>query len=465
MSQDPGICGTCHEEKVRAKHQQPRIDWEEVTASTSGSLGGKAKLMKNFVYPYEYEDNSHCVDINCADGRANISDECSRINEDLGHAAQTGDWTGVDKEDLERLEQLSEHATDVVDVADIDWLDNDKAREWQEIQDGIDEFEQNTGKAIDRTAEVDSTPDATIHGKEKIPECRSTLDNLGGLRHSIYVQEVVVDNTNRITQRQVEQEVIVDEEPAIGENDENEQQERDETDQTPDEESTKALKERIKKLEQENEDLEAENEDLTGTLADRDETIEDLKAENKELIDDKSDLVDEKREVVDENHELSKDIMELQQKLQQLQATTRQHGPEHENDAAANAPSERAEAGTGAASPGATGGSEGKAGASGSSPRDPATEASPENNQAGASANGDTESLSKGQRWVRNPDAEKPDPIPEQYEQLFGEPLSEEARNGGTETTGPAHEDERDGRDGGTDQERDDDAPAGGPNF
>jgi cell division protein FtsB len=503
MSEDPGVCRSCHEAKVRAKHKQPRINWEEVTASTSGSLGGKLGLIKNFAYPHEYEDDSYCANINCTDdrenipdedredGQENISDEIDKVNKGLKHAAQIGDWTGVNKEDLERLEQLSEHATEVADVVDIDWLDNEKTKSWGKIQDRIDEFEQNTGEAIDRTAEVDHASDAKVHGEEKIPECRSTLENLDGLRHSIYVQEVVVDNINRIAERETEQAVVVDEGPAISENEEDEQEEHDETDQTPDEESTETLKERIEKLETENEDLteenedlktenkdlEAENENLTRKLSDRDETVEDLKeknedleTENNELLDEKRDLIDEirtvtdeKRELVDENHGLTKDIMELQQELQQLQANTQQQTPERESDATATT-SERASAGNGAANPGANGGHGSEADASESSPSDLSTEAPPENNQAGASANGDSESLSKAQRWVRNPDAEKPEPIPEQYEQLFGEPLPEEARNGGTENTGPSHEDERDGRDN-TDQERDDDTPAGGPTF
>jgi hypothetical protein len=479
MSRDPGICGTCQEEKVRTKYQQPRINWEEMTATTSGSLGGKAKLIKNFVRPYEYDDESHCANINCHDGRKNISDEIYEINEDFEHTARTGDWTKINKEDIERLEQLSDHATEDVDVADIDWLDNKKIKECERIQDRIDEFEQNTGEAINHTAEIDNDPDAKVHGDERINECRSTLDNLDGVRHSIYVQDVVVDNVHRIAEKETEQSVIVDEGPAISENDKDAQQERDEPDQTPEEESTEALKERIT-------DLENENEDLNGEVADRDETIEDLKEKNEdletekedleqekeeleteksELLDEKRELIDEKREVVDENHGLTKDIMELQQEIQQLQATTHQQAPERENDAAANAPSERAGAGNGAASPEATGGGEAEADTSASSPRDPATETPAEGDQAGASANGDTESLSKGQRWVRNPDADKPAPNPEQYEQLFGEPLSEEARNGSTENTGPAHEDERDGRDEGTDQERDDDSSGVDPTF
>jgi peptidoglycan hydrolase CwlO-like protein len=479
MSRDPGVCGTCHEAKVRAKHKQPRIDLDNITASSSGSLGGKVKAIKNAAHPYKYDDESHCANINCANGQKDISDETKNINKGLRHAAQTGDWTKINKKDLERLEQLSDHATEVVDVADIEWLDNEKTEEWQDIQDEIDDFEQKTGEAIERTAEVDGVHDTKVHGKERINECRSTLDNLDGVRHSIYVQDVVVDNVHQVVERETEHEVVVDEGTAISENNEDAQQERDETDQTPDQESTEVLKERIA-------ELETENEDLNGELADRDETIEDLKEKNEdletekedleqekeeleteksELLDEKRELIDEKREVVDENHGLTKDIMELQQEIQQLQATTHQQAPERENDAAANAPSERAGAGNGAASPEATGGGEAEAAASGSSSRDPATETPPEGDQAGASANGDTKSLSKGQRWVRNPDADKPAPNPEQYEQLFGESLSEEARNGGTENTGPAREDERDGRDEGTDQERDDDAPAGGPNF
>jgi hypothetical protein len=254
MSQDPGVCGTCQEEKVRAKYQQPRIDLDDVTASTSGSLGGKFKLIKNAAHPYEYDDESHCANINCDDGRENIHSDIYNVNKGLGHTAQTGDWTDVEKENLERLEQLSENATEVVDVADIDWLDNDTTREWKKIQNKIDEFEQNTGEAIDRTAEVDNAPDATIHGKERIDECRSTLDNLDGVRHSIYVQEVVVDNINGIADRQNEQEMVVDEGTAISENEEDAQQERDNR--------VQELEEKLKEQREENLDLREENLDL-----------------------------------------------------------------------------------------------------------------------------------------------------------------------------------------------------------
>lgn len=258
MSQDPGICRTCHEEKMRPKHRQPRIDWEEVTASTSGSLGGKAKLVKNFVRPYEYEDESHCANINCSDGRGNISDKVDDINGSLVHTARTGDWTKIDKEDLEHLDQLSEHATEVVDVADIEWLDNEKTSEWQEIQDEIDKFENSTGKAIDRTANIDNATDGKVHGKEKINECRSTLDNLDGVRHSIYVQEVVVDNINGIADRQNEQEMVVDEGTAISENEEDAQQERDNR--------VQKLEEKLKEQREENLDLREENLDLKETI-------------------------------------------------------------------------------------------------------------------------------------------------------------------------------------------------------
>jgi hypothetical protein len=357
MSRDPGICGTCHEEKVRAKYRQPRVDWEEVTASTSGSLGGKFGLIKNFARPYEHDDESHCANINCTDGRANITSEAHRINIDFEHTIQTGDWTKIDKEDLERLEQLSEHATEVVDVADIEWLDNEKTKSWGKIQDEIDDFETNTGKAIERTAEVASAPDASIHGNEKIPECRSTLNNLDGVRHNIHVQNVVFDTVHRIAEEQNEQAVGVEEETAIHENEADEQQERDATDQTPDEESTEALKgrtteleaekealneqladqnETIEDLEKENENLEAETEDLTGKLTDRDETIEDLKAEI-------SGLLDDKRELVDEKHKLSKENLEQQQELQQLKANNQQQETERENEPSPTDPSTEAE--------------------------------------------------------------------------------------------------------------------------
>jgi prefoldin subunit 5 len=331
MSRDPGICGTCYEEKVRAKHRQPRIDWENTTASTSGSLGVKLKSIKNAVYPYEHDDKSHCANINCSDGRTNISDGMYDVNKGLGHAAQTGDWTDVDKEDLERLEQLCEHATEVTNVADINWLYNDETSKWQEIHDEIDDFETNTGKAIERTAEFASAPGDKVHGNEKIPECRSTLNNLDGVRHSIHVQEVVVDNVNRIAEQQNEQAVGVEEETAIHENEADEQQERNETDQNLDEESTEALTARTEELEEENEelnerladrdetieDLQAETEELNEKLADRDETIEDFKTESKELLDDK-------KELVDENHTLTKENLKLQQELQQLKAKNQQ---------------------------------------------------------------------------------------------------------------------------------------------
>jgi predicted nuclease with TOPRIM domain len=350
MSRDPGVCGTCHEEKVRAKHRQPRIDWENTTASTSGSLGVKLKLIKNAVYPYEYDDKSHCANINCSDGRENISDKMYDINRGLGHAAQTGDWTDVDKEDLERLEQLSEHATEVVNVADINWLNTDKTSKWQKIHNEIDDFETNTGKAIERTAEVASTPDASIHGNEKIPECRSTLNNLDGVRHSIHVQEVVVDTVNRIAEQQNEQAVVVEEETAIHGNEADEQQERDEIDQNPDEESTEALKERTTELEAEKEtlneqladqnetieNLEKENEDLNGKLTDRDERIKDLEAEISELIDDK-------RELVDKKYNLSKESIELQQELQQLKANNQQQETERGSEPSPSDPSTEAE--------------------------------------------------------------------------------------------------------------------------
>lgn len=79
----------------------------------------------------------------------------------------------------------------------------------------------------------------------------------------------------------------------------------------------------------------------------------------------------------------------------------------------------------------------------------------------------DTESVSQGQRWLENPDEEMPDPIPEQYEELNGEPPPEEFRNGHQhETDGPDRMDDRDGRDAtGTDQDRDDESAAGGPSF
>jgi competence protein ComEC len=202
---------------------------------------------------------------------------------------------------------------------------------------------------------------------------------------------------------------------------------RDETAQPPEEESAAVLKERIQELEE-------AHEEQSGDLADREETIEDLeeangdlKAEKKELLADKRDLIDDKRELVDETHELTNDILELQQKLQRLQATTPQQDTERESDAATD-PTPESGGVNDSARLGATGGG--------------GTEAD-ESDQAEASANTDSESLSKAQRWVRNPDADKPNPIPEQYEQLFGEPLSEEARNGGTENTGPDRENER----------------------
>lgn len=94
---------------------------------------------------------------------------------------------------------------------------------------------------------------------------------------------------------------------------------------------------------------------------------------------------------------------------------------------------------------------------------DDPTDAGQESEQGGAIDTNDTESVSKGQRWLENPDAEKPDPTPEQYEQLAGEPLPETVRNGHNGASGIDREDDHKGRDDTGTGERDDDSAAGGP--
>lgn len=393
MSRDPGYCGNCLEEKVRARHLN--IPVGEMSGSTSGSLAGKAKVIKDLAHPFEYEDESHCANINCTNGQAAIFDEVHRLNKSLNHAARTGDWTKIDKEDLDRLEQLSEKANEVEDVADIEWLDGNKMEEWEGVRTEIDKFENNSNEVIERTAKVDSDPERRVQGKDRTPESEDILDNLHELRRSIYAQEIVADHINRISGRSNEQEVVVDEETARRENEEDEQQEYD--DAELDEVSKEALQEKIKELEEENEDLntkldnrdasienlEEENEDLNAKLDDRDETIENLEEENEELADDKIELINEKQdlmdkiqgltddkmELVDEKQELSGDNLDLKEEIQHLRAKVQQLETERESEAEVEDTPERDGTGEDAAGVGA-GGRNDPQPSSGASPRE-----------------------------------------------------------------------------------------------
>lgn len=456
MSQDPGYCGNCHEEKVRARHLN--IPLGGISGSTSGSLAGKAKVAKELAHPFEYEDESHCANINCTNGQTEIFDEIHRINKGLNHAARTGDWTKIDKEDLDRLEQLSERANEVEDVADIEWLDNNKTEEWEGIRDEIDKFEDNRNEAIERTAKVDDDPNRRVQGKDRTPENEDILDNLYELRNGIYIQEIVSDHVNRISGRSNEQEVVADKDTSITENQEDEQQERDEV-------SKEALQAKIEELEAENKDLEAKNEDLNTKLDDRDETIEELEKENEELEDEKIELINEKQDLmdkvqgltddkmglVDEKQELSEENLDLKEEVQNLKAKIQQLENERESEAEVEATPERASDGTGkgAAEGVETGGSR----AAGEDREERRSSSREERSSSSSRAQPDdsrTQAADNGSNGgSRDSDAILGDPIPEEYEKVFGKPMPEEYRNGGPTTNngnGVDREDDRNER-------------------
>lgn len=276
MSADSARCPKCSENEGEVEISQSRFDHISVSLDL-----GKAVTLQNPINPTipaekmwdpsEYKES--CVNPACSEWQDDIEELLRNINEDLEVAARTGDWTHIEKENIEQLAQLSEGALDRVDEQEIEWQDVEKQVSWKRIEDQIDDFEENFEPAAEYTVALHNLRGTPNPGIDKLPGTTSSLENLTGLR-------------NRI-----EPEVAADVETAPNENDE---------EQGP-----------VERVEAEIGELKAEKEErIEERKAERETRIEELKEEVEELKEEKQERVGESKAEVDELKEERGDRIE-----------------------------------------------------------------------------------------------------------------------------------------------------------
>lgn len=258
MSRDPGKCGDCEKEKERVVHPQSRrsVIQGQLKADTNLNIGAGVQTIYKLKNPNEYEDESRCANPTCEKGQKQFKKFLEKTNRGLKHAARLGDWTEVDKKDLNRLQQLSEKANEITTENEPSWANNEVKVDWENINDQINTFSTNLERAIETTDEVERESDDKVHGQEKVGESLEINKDL----HKLNGQ---VDGI----------EAVADAEQTTNQNDENEEQEQsdelDEEEQGPIErreaeiETLKAEKqERIEAREKEIEEIEAKIDEL-----------------------------------------------------------------------------------------------------------------------------------------------------------------------------------------------------------